>query len=104
MKKATDTYALVIVGSELIYKIQKFGNSFVVDLKLEEYCALLAYAYPYGSVNKARNRTAGLEKARELESVRYELRMYVAVAPSHMFFFLLTWCLRQPPKISRGSK
>ena len=60
MKKATDTYTRVIVGSELNNKIQKLGNSIVFNLKLDEYCALLVYAYPHGSVKKARNRAAGL--------------------------------------------
>jgi hypothetical protein len=78
MKKAMDTYARVIVCSELIYNIQKFGNCSVVSLKLDEYCALLVYAYPHGTAKKARNRAVGLEKASELESIRTALRKYVA--------------------------
>ena len=92
----------MIVGLKLIYKIQKFGNSInlfnFVSLKLDEYCVVLVYAYPHGSVKKARNRTVGFEKASELESVRSALIMYVAAAVA---FFRSRGASAPPPDFPR---
>jgi hypothetical protein len=62
LKKATDTYARVIVGSELIDKIQKIGNSILGNLKLDKYYGLLVHADLKASVTKPRNRIAPLQK------------------------------------------
>ena len=77
-KKATDTHARVIVGSKLIDKIHKFGDSILGNLKLVKYYALLVHAHPKSSVKKPNKLDSCLTKASELKSARSALRLYHA--------------------------
>jgi len=76
-KKARDTTARVLLGSELLDKIKQGGPQVLRKLKIDELHALLINAYPQNSIPRP-NKKEGLEKVEELATVQDALRIFAS--------------------------
>jgi len=100
-KKARETTTQVLLGSELLEKIQNGGPQVLRNLKVDELHALLINASPQELISKP-SKKVGLEKVAALATVKEALSFFAANAPLPPPTFNAT--VPSPPRFSEPDR